>query len=326
MRPMKKILIITLTFSSLLMGCQGQNPFKRQSNPLKDYPNAQKANEPYVPGKRAVNAGIASGTGTALGEVKPSCFYPLIVEAEPDFGQPVLKFSEDHENSYLIRIALGGKKPDPNKIFADFPEGSSLRRIGRDNNVFIYKFSWKPDIGESAQSSKALVIGLNLTSSNGACEGAESSVSFGLAVSKSKDTPTVEFSEVKSRIKFGESFEFNIIAEDALAAKGRSPAIKSISFKNSRIENLLDASNAVISCNEGQSLDDSKFQFTCRFDSNLVNGVESFLNSGKEAEAVAQITVVSRSTGISSGAVSLRTKIHFEKIETKSTSSKGATL
>jgi|GEM_PF-6611178 len=304
----------------LLTACQGQNPFKRESNPVKKYPHTMEAaTQPYVPGQKTVKPGTAGldAQGRPLAPAKPPCFEPLIVEAEPDLGNSLLKFVDEVESSYDIKVTIGGTYTIDD-LKADTPEDSSFRQISRQDNTYTLRLTWKPEKGTSAKKSDPFVIGfLGEKIPEGACEQAKIRTSFDIVVSKTNDVPSVTFQDIKEKIVFGEKFDFKIIVQDPTAVKGKAPALKPIKFGEKRGSSVLDASAAVTGCDEGQALSQTKFEFVCHFDSNLVKGVEKLLSTGKEALASFQVTASSTQTGVNGVPTPQKIKVLFEKIETK---------
>lgn len=303
--------------SVLLTACQGQNPFKRQSDPTKKYPHTmESSNRPYVPGQKP--AGTPKGAGTDGGKpvaVEIPCFDPVKIEVEPDHGNLLLKFAEETESSYNLKITLKGPNALTGKIIANNPEDSELILTARQDNVYVYKFTWKPAKGASASKATEMSVGLDGEPAKGACANAKNRLAMSLVVSKTNDTPSVSFSGIKEKIKFGESFDFNVIVDDPTASKGKTPVIKSIKFSEAKGSAVLDGTAAVTSCDENKVLSPTKYEFVCRFDSNLIKGVEKLLSTGKQGVTSFTVTAASKD-GVLSAPTPQKIKVVFEKIET----------
>src|SRR5690606_14516306 len=96
-----------LAMAWALTACHGQNPFKRESNPIKDYPaTSEVATEAYIPGQTPATPPAAprADAGTKP-EVPPTpCVQVLTVKTEP----AQLNFKEGVESTYAITVTSGG--------------------------------------------------------------------------------------------------------------------------------------------------------------------------------------------------------------------------
>jgi hypothetical protein len=311
--------ILILASIAFLMGCQGQNPFKRQSDPTKAYPHTmESSNRPYVPGQKAAKPGTqgAAGGGTPAAPAEPPCFEPVTVEASPDHGNDLLKFVEETEGAYDLKITLGG--PQTQELKIDRPENSDLRMVARQDNTYTYRLTWKPAKGASAGKNDPVVVGFEGELPKGACPQAKNRVSLSVVVSKTNDVPGVSFEDMKEKIKFGDKFEFRVVVQDPLAVRGKTPTVK-WSYGEERGSSVLDASAAVTGCKANNVREENKYEFLCQFDSNLIKKVEKLLSTGKEAYASFRFVATSAATGVQSPATPQKIKVLFEKIETKTT-------
>ncbi len=301
--------------SALLSACQGQNPFKRESNPVKNYPHSMESgNQPYVPGQKPAVA--PKGPSVDAGKVAPAappCFEPVKIEVDPNHGNLLLKFSEETETSYNLKITLNGPQAAKGEVKADRPENSEFRLIARQDNTLTYKFTWKPAKGEAAQTpAETLIVGLDGQPAPGACAGAKNRLTLNVVVSKAGNVPSVSFQEVKEKISYGDKFDFKVIVDDSTASKAKTPTIS------------FEGSAALYKCEESKALSETKYEFLCHFDSTALKGVEKMLNSGKEASTSFSVTATSRA-GVSSAATPQKIKVMFE-VQTKPTQTKSTPL
>jgi hypothetical protein len=310
--------ILILASIAFLMGCQGQNPFKRQSDPTKAYPHTmESSNRPYVPGQKAVKPGVQGADGGAtVVPAEPPCFEPVKVEASPDHGNDLLKFVEETEGAYDLKVTLGG--PQTQELKIDRPEESDLRMIARQDNSYTYRLTWKPAKGASAQKNEPVIVGFEGELPKGACAQSKNRVSLNVVVSKTNDTPGISFPDMKEKIKFGDKFAFKVVVQDPQAAAGKSPTLK-WSYGEARGSSVLDGSAAVTGCKESQALENNNFEFSCQFDSNLIKKVDKLLSTGKEAYTSFRFVATSAATGVKSPPTPQKIKVLFEKIETKPT-------
>ncbi len=320
-----KIVASAILATGLLTACQGQNPFKRESNPVKNYPHTlQSGNQPYTPGQKAKKPGGAStSNGAPVSPAKPPCFEPIAVVAEPYQGNDLLKFVEEVEGSYDLNVTLNGKQTNP--LETQKPADSQFILIARADNVYTYRLIWKPAKGSGAVAAEPLIIGFEGAVPQGSCPQSKNRVSFNVVVSKTNDTPSVSFSQMKGKIKFGEKFEFKVIVDDPAATQNKTPVIK-VLFSEPRGSAVLNAAAAVINpnCDESKVLSPAKFEFICKFDSNLIKGVEKLLSTGKEAIASFLVEATSTKSGLNSAPTPQKIKVLFEKIETNKPGVQGA--
>jgi len=315
-----KLIIVAIALS----GCHGQDPFKRQNNPIKDYPRtAEVANEPYVPGRKPVVQG-KDDAATKISK-EPACVDGLSAKATPDHGNLLLKFTEGVENSYTISVTVGGPTNMDIKLAAEKPENSDLRVISRQGNKQTYRFTWKPARGAKSQTEKFILTN-NAPKANNLCPGAKSKIPFNLVVAQSKEAPSVSFPGIKEKITFGEKFDFRIVIDDPSATEGKAPAIQSVKLQASARKTLLDATQAITGCDDpGIVLPDNQFEFTCTFDSNLIKGVEPNLNKGKTVSAGFHVTAVSTATGLASTPTLQRIDVIFEEVAPAPATARAAT-
>lgn len=305
---------LTLAAALLLMGCQGQNPFKRQGNPLKNYPNVtETANRPYVPGQKAVKPAQEGAGGATVKPPAPPCFEPLKVEVSPDHGSNQLKFVEETSSSFDLKMTVKGYAIE--KLKVDRPDESQLVPVSREGDIYTWRLTWKPSKDSSRTAVEPVVIGFEDELPAGACAKAEKTVSLKVTISKSQNAPVVSFSGVKEKIKFGDKFDFKVIVDDQQAEKGKVPSIK-WAFKIAKESADLDASAAVTKCTESRELEGKKFEFVCSFDSNLIKKVDGLLNSGQAKAASFLMTATSAKTGSSSLPAVKQIRVLFEKIVT----------
>ncbi len=260
-----KFLILSLALS--LTACQGQNPFKRESNPLKNYPHAsENANRPYVPGKKAARPEGVGADGGSGKPAQPPCFEPLKVDVSPDYGDAGLKFVEEVTTTYDLKLTVNGYPIE--KLVIKKPESASVVFVSQADNNYTWQLKWTAPKDSSKIKFDPVVVEFEDELPKGACAKAVKQVSFKVAVSKTQEVARLSFVDFKEKIKFGDKFDFKVIVEDA---SGRKPE-------------LTLESSAVTKCLEDKVIEGKKFQFACSFDSNLLRNIDKLVNSGRSSD------------------------------------------
>lgn len=319
-----------LALPLILSACHGQDPFKRESNPIKAYPATQEAaNEPYVPGQRPTTPPPAPAPA-ATPKVQPEpppCY--SIESVQPQAGSE-LTFTEGVENSHQVVIKLGGPQRVELDIQAERPTDALWRLLSRQGNELKYSLTWKP--AKNAPKSSKLNIVYNVKDSEDACSADQKSVSLNLTVSSSgAAAPAAEesetaseklaltFPDLKNKITFGDKFEFIVLVEDPAATEGKAPDLQSINYlQSSQRAGFLNARPAVTGCDEaGRPVGGNKFEFVCAFNSDFIDGVDKYLNSGREVTAAFAITVVSTANGKTERSTAQNIDVSFPNVSGK---------
>lgn len=119
------------------------------------------------------------------------------------------------------------------------------------------------------------------------------------------DAPVIKFVDLKEQITFGDSFDFKVQVEDVAAGDKSVPHL---------IASKAD-DGAAIDCNTlGYRAGKGKFEFKCKFDSNLMKDVDGLLSSGKTEKAVFAFTAINSATRVKSKVTEGSLNVKFEKV------------
>lgn len=299
-------------FALVLIGCQGQSPFERNENPIKDYPGVvAAANQKYDPNHKVVNPPDPDNSQEA-------CYEPFGVKVENDQGNLLLSFSEGTESTYTIDIfAHGGNDFSVTPI--GLPQGARFTQISKSGASAQFALTWKPPQIRYGQVTNTL-ISLRFQSTWAQRCGGDIREQLNLQVVKASDAPTVISAPAPTKpaqqqvekqaqqvakkaatpptisfkgfpqkqIKFGDSFKFRIEINDPNSSPTSGPDLdKPVFDAQAAGKDVLDASEAIDCKSPGRSLGGKKWIFSCKFDSNLINNdsLKPLLYSGKTAEA-----------------------------------------
>jgi hypothetical protein len=301
-----KFLALSLT-AAMLTACQGQNPFKRESNPVRNYPRVARSietKESTVP----YGSKVDTNGGTPL-----DCSSPFIVSSNsPDLNN-VFYFSDDSATSF--EVSVQNRFGDKFLIEAlDLPDGAEFKPLRHDSDsAMTFQLAWTP----KNQSSARPVITLKMQSEKMLARCKSPDIErLQLFVEKAKGKPTVSVTGVPKAIEFGQEFSFKIVVNDALA-KGEKPVLNALVFETAQKPSdmvVIDGSKAA-DCNpEAKLNDDGRYQFSCKFLSSALQETDSegLRNSGKTAEASFSVSARSRSVATNLYRVSM--KVLFKKV------------
>lgn len=242
----------------VLSACNGNNPFKGGSNPVKEYPSANEG-APYKPNQTTVVEPPPDNS-------QDVCVPPMIVSINPDHGSLLMLFTEDEVSTYKVTVT--NRAGQDFTIAHEGPEGSSFTQESKDLTGATYNFSWKP--GKSRGSrlvTKSLKVVYNYTSQQSQTLCGEASVGIDLIVDKTSLDPVVSFTNLPDSIALGtESAGFQIVIEDPASNQENAPDIKQIGFRNQGStgrQQVLDASDAVKCDEAGQFVEGTKWLFNC---------------------------------------------------------------
>lgn len=180
MKP--SVYIFAAAFALVIMGCQGQDPTKRQSDPVADYPNLYKKEntQPYGDGTHK-----EIPPGPVPDNSQEYCAQPMQVKVEKAMGNTLLVFTEGVQATYNIsvRSMLPGKFAVRAKGFDQGPQLKLIKTVG---NTATYTLSWTPVILKNDDYTFKAVT-LQYANDLGEKCGTGTSVVLNLFINKSKD-------------------------------------------------------------------------------------------------------------------------------------------
>lgn len=291
----------------ILSACQGQNPFKRESNPVRNYPNVDRSienKESTVP--YGVNPKTAMGTPY-------DCTGSLTITSNSPDGQNVFYFVEDSAASFQVNVLnrLGDKFELTTSALPDGAEFKLLKQLS--DNSAIYQLSWTP----KAAGRATINLQMRSEALSARCKGAIGMERLHLLAEKTKGKPTVSVSGLQKTIEYGQEDSFTVEVTDP-QAKDLLPSLNPLVFdasiaKDSELP-VIDGSKAADCTATPKLNDEGRYQFDCKFLSTaLTEGeVASLRGSGKSALAVFSVSAQSR--GLSTNVLPVQVKVAFKKV------------
>lgn len=317
---------LSIGFASVLItalvGCHGQDPFKGNQNPTRNFNDVtSKANKPYGQ-VREVDKNPAEVV------LDPQdCEQPYDLSVENSEGRKLLTFTEGVASQYRLKIV--GKIDPLFSISAGVPKGAQLLRGGREGAVHYYDFTWTPEADPNRTKQFNLVTRLEYQSASTTtlCQRSYSE-ELNLIVKKTPQEPTLSFPDFPtSVVPFGSEFKFVIEVVGALSAAGAELSITSMDAAVMSRESILDASKAVDCEKSPKAVSPTKWAFECKFFSSKIAHVTSLLNSEKlvDAKFLASLTYENGGAKKTAPAGPSRFKVKFSKNQKPlSTASPGA--
>ncbi len=302
---------------ALLTACQGQNPFKRESNPIRNYPKVQdsihkhEAAHPYGYKQTPDNSQYCSG--------------PFSITSNSPDGHTIFSFLEDSATTYEIIIM--NRLGDAFEVEATgLPQGADFKLLrAASTNTSVYQLSWTPkNIIPAGEATFRPNVVLNLKSAalTAQCQGAMGSENLNLLVEKVKDRPTLTVTGLpQTQIKVSTSeVKFKVLVTDRLSTAQKVPILNGFgfdpAFKLNEDEIKVINGTAAADCNATPKYVNNKWEFSCKFlPSGLqANNEDGLRGSGKVGEAVFTVSAKSRVNDKSSNTFKASIKVLFEKV------------
>lgn len=303
--------ISALILSATTIGCQGHDPMKRESNPLKGYSVAQGPTVRYNPNQKQTPTVDPDNNQYV-------CFEPLKVSVKGDRGERLLEFTEDQDSTYEVTVV--SLLDDGNfDVKAQGPSGIQLIRLTKKDNVAVYKLGWRPGKVKSSKGVDNFTLSLNYLSplANKRC-GSDIRVGLNLQVVKTQGVPTITFEGLpQTAINIGDQFDFSIIVDDPASLPQVAPDLQKISFPSSLANGERNVMSAVpaISCdNLGKHLEGTKFKFHCKFDSKKLD-INAVKDLGTSVDTRFVASGISKRGGKSTGPVTGSITLNLPKKE-----------
>lgn len=303
--------ISALILSAATLGCQGHDPMKRESNPVKGYSVAQDPAVKYVTGQKPPQPVDPDNSQYV-------CFEPLKVSVKGDRGERLLEFTEDQDSTYEITVV--SLLDDGNfDVKAHGPNGIQLLRLSKKDNVAVYKLGWRPGKVKSSKGVDNFTLNLNYISNlaNKRC-GSDIRVGLNLQVVKTQGVPTIIFEGLpQTAINVGDQFDFSMIIDDPASLPQVGPDLQKLTFPSSLANgerNVISAVSAISCENSGKHLEGTKFKFNCKFDSKKLD-INSVKDLGTSVDARFVAAGLSKRGGKSTGPVTGSVTLNLPKKE-----------
>jgi hypothetical protein len=299
-----------------LTACSGQNPVKRESNPVREFP---KVAESIQKGEGAVPFGTRPSTED---NSKYACHGPFAISSNSPEGK-AFSFAEGSNIAFTIQI-LNRLGDEFEASVSGLPEGADFRLLSKDGkNAATYQLSWTPKpgfLGTQPSFRTSSILRLKSKQVSERCK-TDASETLNLFVEKTQDRPSVAVEGLpQTEIKFGSEVKFNIDVIDTQATAQKTPVL-SLGFDAADAANenekLINGSESVICDKNSKQQEDGQWRFNCKF---LSAGLqksddEGLVNSGKSAVAVFTVQAKSRVSEKQSSVVKARVKVLFEKVQ-----------
>lgn len=190
-------IIFTLCLLSSVVACSGSDPFDRNSDPYKDYPNHDPKAGRFAPPQEIPEVQPAPPEPEpVVQEFRPKAFD---INAEKQvLAQRVLNFTEGVATTHRIVVRAYVPTLKFSLKAHDLPEGATLNQ---GDSADIWLLSWQPKTGLVPQKMDGIETSIKLELLVGAENPVEVKklynsedrfVNFGLAVTKNKTQPKIE--------------------------------------------------------------------------------------------------------------------------------------
>ncbi len=308
--------VSAFAFALTLTGCQGQNPFERNHDPIQEYRESLEGSKPYVPGQENVVPDQPDNT-------QKFCASPFLVSVENDQGEKLLTFTEDQETTYIVNIRSELSQTDYTIQAQGLPSGASFNQLSHSGTLSSYKFTWKPGKLNSSRDGRALVSLKYINATAQSLCGQNISIGLNLTVDRNDGQPIITISGLPaSKIQFGNAgtFKFKVLVDDPASTSSAGPVLEGARFKENSVDGILDGSTGVDCKNVGgQNIGGTKWSFDCSFNSQTIKNTDAILKTGGIADYGFVIVARSTRTGLSTVSSSARVSIEFAKPKTDTT-------
>lgn len=309
----------TLAAAVLLTACQGQNPFKRESNPVRDYPKVSESIR--------TKKGLVPYDHTQPPPAPPPdnsqaiCTAPFAVSINGTPGTRLLKFTEDSVTRYEITLINRLGDEFQAKFKAEGVDSGIFRLLKKDSqNKATYQITWNPKRLSSGQFTRVINSGIELSSAalTAHCRG-YAYVYLDLLVEKSGQRPSINVSGLpQTPVVFGPqgNLDFAIEVEDRVGGDV-PPVLNDIEFKRQAISggSVIDGVKAVDCQKIPQAISGSnKWKFNCKFISAALENVGALINTNKTTRAVFFVSAQSGHNQVSSPSHQVNISVKFEKV------------
>lgn len=310
---MLKHILSASVIALALIGCQGQNTFKRESNPRKDYTSIIDQSRPYDPAQRAKEEADAARLA------QRPCGRPFFLTIEGEQGN-LMHFTVGQEKTYTLKVESQLENGQQWGLeVVDGPK-DALKPTQVSSRGGVYTFTWTPD--DSAVNGQTLVLNYKWAPRKG-CESTPTTESIALVVAKDANDTKITFENVPNEVKYAKEqppITFQVRVTDPTAKKNALPGLAAVA---SQVENgAVDAASIkdLIDCGQNGVIDGKDVVFTCTL-SPLALGnsdelIKAHAGKGDQVELVFSVQAVNKKTKAQSPVTTARLRAQFEKIET----------
>lgn len=310
----------TLAAAVLLTACQGQNPFKRESNPVRDYPKVSESIR--------TKKGLVPYDHTQPPPAPPPdnsqaiCNGAFAIRINGNFkDSDLLDFPEDRLTSHEIQITnrFGDDFQLKTKGFPKDAEFRLLKKLAAGSAVYQLSYNPKrlpPGLPSRRHKTELILSSPNITK---LCNGGSGSVLFTLFTEKQGTAPIVSASEIpQTPVVYGGQASFKIKVSDA---SGVQPVLNKFFTRDSTTSagaNEIDGSKAMSCLEVAEPNGTNSWIFNCRFDSNFLAenpAAVKLFNSNKTVKVVALVSASSRNfPDVISFPHQVTVRVKFEKV------------
>lgn len=293
-----KIALFATAF--LLTACQGQNAFKRESNPTKNYQSVLDQSRAYSPEQQR-----AKQEQDARLQQLP-CGVPFLLTVDQGDKGETAVFTEGVQKTVTIKIdriagQLAADRPWDVKA-VDAPAGATFEQEKATADSRSYKLSWTaPKASNDITNKLVLRFKWDIEARCSATTPITKTVA--LVVVKGENDAVLAFREIKD-IKFHDVLPFQLVLQGATDKLGK------LSFVDKGGISTADAK--ITECGEPKA-EGKKITYDCTFNSGALKDAEIKDLIGKDS--VQEITLNARIEGKKPVEASAKVRVAFEKVE-----------
>ncbi|MGE4132616.1 MAG: hypothetical protein AB7F86_13315 [Bdellovibrionales bacterium] len=282
---------------ALLTACQGQNFFKRQSNPTRKYP---KVSESIVDKKGVVPYGQPEVKKPDPDNSQYYCRQPFGIQIENTEGGQVLTFAEGRQSQY--RVSITNYLGDDFQVQVKAPTGVDITQTKKDGAKQVHQITWTPQRLSAGRFFLRESLSLSMTSASFAklCPGKIARERITLLVEQNQDRPIVALVNLPQTSISSKTSEVPFVIEvnDRLGNPNLAPASPIFTFSRQAEtgeRKVLDAHTAVrCDADPTPMANSTKWTFKCQFLPGMLNVPADIKDSGKTVSAVFYTKVISK--------------------------------
>lgn len=322
-----KLLNYTITAvlsATVLSACAGQNPFKRESNPVRNYPR--------------VSQSIKTKTGLVPFNHDPKpptpppdnsqgiCTAPFSISINGTPGTRLLKFPEDSSTTFEITISNRLQDEFEAKAAEGFPGTNVFRLLRKTSaNTAVYQLAWNPGRLAQGQFTQTYNARIELSSQalSDRCQGGIANIYLDLLVEKSGTRPTVSVNNLvpQTPVVFGPNQEatFTVEVDDPSSTAGSPPSLNELEFRREAISGERTVINAVPATDCQQTPvaipNTKKWKFACKFISSSLAEADVKPLQNRNVTATAVLFVSAKgANSVASSPRQVNIKVKFERV------------
>ncbi|MBX3021970.1 MAG: hypothetical protein KF799_09865 [Bdellovibrionales bacterium] len=310
--------LVLLGVAVLLTACQGENTFRRPSNPYSEYQHVYDDSLAYDVNNRP-KPQVANPTPYIQ---TPACTEPfkMTIEGSKDGGKSV-EFVQNKQKSITITVESrieADRQWDVRPMVS--PCENCFKTVSKTQDKAEYKFTWKPGkIGKFQDQFLVLRYDYLMDTR---CTNASPNQQIALIITDGKvQEPSVAFSEIKSEgLKFGDSFKFQIKISDTEGSVEKAPDVAAITYMIDG-KKISSKAQAPVDCEKNGELLETPGEaptwvFQCAFESRLIGltaaQIKKLSGSGKTVVASFKVKAQSNASSLV-GSASAEVPVLFEK-------------